>query len=66
MPGDVDCNNSVDVSDVVLLARYLAEDWDAVISDIGKLNADCNHNGERDREDGTLILQFVAKIITRL
>ncbi|MCQ2407913.1 MAG: endo-1,4-beta-xylanase [Oscillospiraceae bacterium] len=60
--GDVDCNGDVDVSDVVLLARLLVEDGDAVVTETGKLNADANHNGKPDMEDGTLILQHIAKI----
>ena len=63
MLGDVNCSSDVDVSDVVLLVRYLSEDTEAVIGEIGKLNADCNHNGERDTDDAVLILKFIAKLI---
>ena len=62
MLGDVDCNGIIDVSDVVLLARYVSEDGTAVISQVGKLNADANKNGQPDMDDGALILQHVAKI----
>lgn len=43
LPGDVDTNNAVTVSDAVLLARYLGEDTD--ISYCGEYNADLAHKG---------------------
>ncbi len=53
----------VDVSDVVLLARYLNEDETAVVSKQGKLNADVNASGKPDTDDMAKILKFVAKLI---
>ncbi len=63
MPGDADCSGEVDVSDAVLLARYLAEDDSAVITSEGKLNADCDGVLGLTNDDGIAILQFIAKII---
>ena len=60
--GDVDCNGIVDVTDAVLLARLLAEDDEAVVSQQGMRNADCNQDGSRSMDDTTLILQHVAKL----
>ena len=62
--GDVDCNGSRDVGDAVLLARFLAEDQDAVVTDQGRKNADCNKNGGADTFDVQLILKAIALIIT--
>ncbi len=61
--GDVNCDDSVDVSDAVLLARLLAEDSEAVISEQGFRNADCNQNGSPDRDDLMMILQAIAMMI---
>lgn len=62
--GDVNCSGNVDVSDAVLLARYLVSDSGAVISGQGLANADCDKNGWRDDADLTMILQYIAKKIT--
>ncbi len=53
----------VDVSDAVLLARFVAEDASAKVSTQGKLNADVNANGKPDSEDTVKILRFIAKLI---
>ena len=53
----------VDVSDAVLLARFVAEDANAKVSAQGKLNADVNANGKPDSDDTIKILQFIAKLI---
>ena len=62
--GNVNCDDRVDVSDAVLLARYKAEDQKALISAQGKLNADVDQNGDLTNEDVTLILKYIAKLIT--
>lgn len=62
--GDVNCSGAVDVSDAVLLARFIAEDTSAVITQTGKMNADCNGDGLRDGTDTVLILKHIAKMIT--
>ena len=61
--GDVDCSGTVDVADAVLLARLLTEDRDAVVTEQGRLNADCNASGAPDMDDVTMILKAVALLI---
>ena len=60
--GDVDESGEVDVMDVVLLARYLSEDGEAVISTQGKLNAECDGNPSLAFDDATAILKHIAKL----
>lgn len=60
--GDTDCSGIVDVSDAVLLARYLAEDKGAVVSQTGRLNADINENGGLDSDDVIQILRTIARL----
>ena len=62
--GDVDCSGSVDVSDAVLLARYLVADSGAAITEQGIVNADCDRSGKPDSNDLSQLLQFIAKKIT--
>ena len=61
--GDMDCSGSLDVADAVLLARYLVADTEAVVTDQGIANADCNGSGRADEEDITLMLRAIAKQI---
>lgn len=61
--GDTDESGVVDVADAVLLARYLAEDAGAVLSDTGKANADCNGSGKIDGDDTIMILRIIARLI---
>ena len=62
--GDVNCDTKVDVSDAVLLARFVAEDAGAEVSAQGKKNADCDQDGQPASEDVILILKHIAKLIT--
>lgn len=64
--GDVNNDTKADVSDAVLLARYIAEDHDVLIDETGKVNADCNRSGEPDSEDVILILKYAVKLIPSL
>ena len=59
-------DGAVDVEDVVLLARYVTEDGEAVVSGQGKLNADVNDNGMPDTDDCPQILKYIAKLIDKL
>ena len=61
--GDANCDKKVDVSDAVLLARFLAEDNEVEVSTQGKLNADVDASGQPDQPDVTKILKFVARLI---
>ncbi len=62
--GDITCDNSIDVSDAVLLARFLNADSEAGITDQGLANADCNKDGKTDGTDLTDLLRYIAKKIT--
>ncbi|MBR3418275.1 MAG: dockerin type I repeat-containing protein [Oscillospiraceae bacterium] len=61
--GDVNLDCSIDVSDAVLIARFAAEDREAVITDQGRQNADVTHDGNVDAQDAEKILQYIAKKI---
>ena len=63
--GDCNLDDSVDVSDAVLLCRYLVSDADAKISDQGIVNASVVKAGEAPTgECVTKIIRRIAKIIT--
>lgn len=61
--GDVDCNGVVDISDVILLNRFVAEDTAVTITTQGLLNADCVYNEKPDGEDSAAILQYIAGLL---
>ena len=63
MPGDATCDNSIDVCDAVLIARFLAEDSEASMTDHGRRNADYNADGDITQDDVVLILQKIARLI---
>ena len=63
MIGDVTLDNQVEVSDAVLLARYLNSDASAKVMDQGLVNAEVNGDGTVDGSDLTDILRIIAKII---
>ncbi len=65
LSGDVDCSGSVDVSDAVLLARYLAEDAEAVITNAGMQNAECDGQPNLTGNDIVTILKYVAMLIDK-
>ena len=62
--GDVNEDASIDISDVILLSRYAAEDSQAKISQDGLINADVNGDGKQNLADATMILRCVAKLIS--
>ena len=64
--GDVNCDGLRDVRDAVLLSMLIVESPDAVVSQQGMLNADCNGDGRRTMDDTTLLLQFIAKLVSEL
>ncbi|MBQ9906168.1 MAG: S8 family serine peptidase [Oscillospiraceae bacterium] len=66
LAGDVNLSGTTDVSDAVLLARFVAEDSTANITAQGRANADCNQNGMPDSDDVILILQYIVHIIEKL
>ena len=59
--GDVNCDGKVDVTDSVLLSRFVCEDPEAVLSEQGKINADMNGDGRLTMDDNTLLLNLIAK-----
>ena len=61
--GDMDESGKLDVSDAVLLARYLVADAEAVVTEQGRVNADCNADGKADEDDLTMMLKAIAKQI---
>ncbi len=61
--GDADCSGKVDVSDAVLLAKYLVSDNSANITAQGKVNANVI-SGSLDADDLSAILMLIAKIVT--
>ena len=60
--GDCNCSKIVDVSDAVLLARFVAEDPEAMISKQGRANADCNRDSNLNGDDVIIILRIIAKL----
>ena len=59
--GDVNCDGVIDVSDSVLLCRFLCEDEDAVMTEQGRINADVNGDGRLTMDDNTALLDRIAK-----
>ena len=67
--GDADCNGDVNVLDAVLISRLIAEDStldETVITDVGKLNADCNRDSVCTAPDLERLLQYLAHKIPSL
>ncbi|MCQ2416323.1 MAG: cellulase family glycosylhydrolase [Oscillospiraceae bacterium] len=64
--GDVNCDGDVDVSDAVLLARFISEDAGAKISEAGMMNAEVDRDGKVGNGDTIQILKFVARLIEKL
>ena len=61
--GDVNLDEMVDVSDAVLLARFIAEDTKAVVYDQGKLNAAVVDDDVLDSNDVIGILKIIEKLV---
>ena len=64
--GDLNLDSQVDVSDAVLLARFVAEDSDANIQAQGKINADVDGKAGLTGDDVILILKYIAKLVDSL
>ena len=65
--GDVDCNGKVEINDVVLLSRYVAQDSSIPNppSAQGLKNADCKYDGTIDADDITAIARYLAHLIEK-
>lgn len=53
-------DGSVDISDAVLLARYIVEDPAAKLTDVGKTNADITGDGKLNSDDVIAIQKMIA------
>lgn len=61
--GDVDCNGSIAIADAVLLARYCAEDTEAVVTAKGKIQAEITGDGKISNDDTARLLAYLAGMI---
>lgn len=62
--GDANEDGKVDVSDAVLVARFVAEDSEAVIKQQGKSNANVAGGATINSDCTIKILKYIAKLIT--
>ncbi len=62
--GDVDVDGDININDVIVLSRFVSEDPTIKLNDQGILNADCNSDDSINADDITLLLQYIAKLIT--
>ena len=60
--GDVNTDAVVDISDVILLSRYAAEDKNVTVTKQGLANADLDEDGKFTSGDVTKILRIIAKL----
>ncbi|MBR6718208.1 MAG: glycoside hydrolase [Oscillospiraceae bacterium] len=63
--GDADCSGTVDVSDAVLIARFVTEDKNASISEQGLANADCDSTYGVTPDDITRVLLYIARQLSK-
>lgn len=61
--GDANCDGAVDISDAVMVARFVNSDKTLKISDQGLANADFDGNGQTNADDITCILKLIARMI---
>lgn len=66
MLGDVDSSGTVEVNDLVRLARYVAQDQELTPALTAQevLNADVNCDGNVDSDDLTMIARALARLIS--
>ncbi len=65
MYGDVNCDGAITISDLVLMARYVAEDSDMKpLSAQGIKNADCVYDSKVNSSDITALARYLAHIIS--
>lgn len=62
LAGDVDCNGVVEINDVVLLARYVAQDDTVKVTVQGVANGDYNQDGSVDSTDITAVCRQLAHL----
>ena len=61
--GDINCDGTVDILDVIKLNKYLLGSADD-ISEQGKQNADVDINGSIDTTDSLNIVKFIVDLTT--
>lgn len=61
--GDVDCDGTVAIADVVLLTRYISEDTSITVTEQGLANADCSYDGKATSADAQMIMKYLSKVI---
>ena len=63
--GDVDCNGIIEINDIVLLSRYVAQDTSIPNppTEQGLANADCVRDNSIDSGDITAISRYLAHLI---
>lgn len=62
--GDVDLNGKVNIADAILLAQFNAEISGTRLDGDAIENADCDGNGKIDAYDNTLLLEYIAGMVT--
>ena len=63
--GDANEDGKVDVSDAVLISRFIAEDKTAKITSQGQMNSNVAGTPSITSDSTIKILQYIAKIITK-
>lgn len=63
MWGDVNCDQKVSVSDAIMLARVLAEDPDAGVTEKGLQNADVVRDHITNADDTIRLLKYIAGLV---
>ena len=58
--GDVNCDKKVTVADAILLARIVAEDKTATVSEQGKRNAELDGKAGLSADDTTMLVKAIA------
>lgn len=64
--GDVNCDGMVKVDDVILLNRFLSEEVNAVVTQQGVVNADCDGVPGVASDDAVAILSLLASLVDSL
>ncbi|MGN0677310.1 MAG: dockerin type I repeat-containing protein [Ruminococcus sp.] len=65
--GDANCDNSIDIADVVAVASYVSDSQKNALSGQGIINADVHANGDGiSANDALAIQQYLANTITAL
>lgn len=61
--GDMSCDGVFDVSDAVLLARFIVQDKTAKVTDLGISNADVDGDGAVTTDDISRMLEKIGRMI---